>query len=61
MICQVCGLHFKSGKNPITGVPNGVGMKFEETGDKIFDVCSFCMMYRYNEVIAKVDEFKKEG
>ena len=61
MICQVCKKKFSAGNNPITGEPNGFGLMFEETGKKIFNVCTICMKYNYEAVIAKAEEFKKGG
>ena len=57
MKCQVCGKSFKIGNNPITGVPNGVGLQFEDTGDKVFNVCSFCISYKKRAVAEKAAEW----
>lgn len=60
MKCEVCGKKFTIGNNPITGIPNGLGLKFEETSDKVFEVCSFCMAYRNKKMIEIAEEWKRK-
>ena len=59
MICKVCGKRFMVGNNPITGLPNGLGLQFEETGDKVFNVCSTCVCYRKKKMLECAEKFKR--
>ena len=59
MICRVCNKRFTFGNNPITGAPNGFGLQFDETGDKLFNVCSTCLVYRQSRVIEMTEAFKE--
>lgn len=58
IVCNVCGKTFKAGNDPITGIPNGFGLQFEETGNALFNVCSFCIAYRNSKVIEMAEKFK---
>ena len=60
MICQVCGKEFESGNDPMTGIPNGVGLSFGESDDAVFTVCSSCIINRYEDVITQANIFKQD-
>ena len=59
MICQVCGKEFHEGEDPKTGIPNGVGLCFDPSGEEVFTVCSDCVMHRYEDVIEQAMQFKQ--
>lgn len=53
-ICNVCGKEFKPGNNPINGNPNGIGLPLKK--GCVFNVCEFCVCYRYKEVNKMIEE-----
>ena len=60
LVCMVCGKKFRPGNNPITGVPNGIGMVLPNTGT-LFNVCSFCLSYRNAKVLQIGQELDQKG
>lgn len=59
MKCMVCGKIFEAGNDPKTGIPNGIGLVFDEAGQKVFNVCSSCVSHRNEEAIEKAEKFRR--
>ena len=56
--CMVCGRMYCPGKNPISGVPNGIGLVFRKG---VFNVCCTCISYNYMKAIEKAEEWRDEA
>lgn len=56
--CMVCGRKYRPGNNPISGIPNGIGLVFPKG---VFNVCSICVSYNYEKAIKKAEEWRDEA
>ena len=57
MRCINCGKMIRPGNT--NGLPNGLG--FQLANGNLYNVCSECISYHYNEAIAVIQRLEKES